>query len=197
MHSNRFVCPLIPMLVIACLMSDPAWAQAPVTPPGNFSPEREETYQSLTGLQGRDFDRAFLSIMFVHRQAAIKMSRAALPRLRDLRVQSWAAALVKTETSERDRIAQQLGQIGGPDTKNADLAKVEFGRTFLTTNEPSTADRMFLQQMAVHQASGVAMGRLALTKSHDAHVVTLAQDNLTSDTQRMRELRSRLRDHPP
>jgi uncharacterized protein (DUF305 family) len=55
---------------------------------------------------------------------------------------------------------------------------------------------MFLQQMAVHQASAVAMGRLALTKSHDAHVLTLARDNLTSDTQRMRELRSRLHDRP-
>lgn len=196
MHSNRFISHLMPMLVIACLISEAAWAQRPGTPPGNFSPEREETYQSLTGLQGRDFDRAFLSILFVHRQAAIKMSRAALPRLRDQRVQAWAAALVKAETSELDRIGHQLGQIGGPDTKNADLAKVEFGRTFLTTNEPSTADRMFLQQMAVHQASAVAMGRLALTKSHDAHVLTLARENLTSDTQRMRELRSQLHDHP-
>jgi uncharacterized protein (DUF305 family) len=157
-------------MLVLWLTSAAAWAQPAEIPAGNFSPEREETYQSLTQLRGRDFDRAFLSIMFVHRQAAIKMSRAALPRLRDQRVQSWAAALVKTETSDRDHIARQLDQIGGPDTKNTDLAKVQFGRTFLTANEPSTADRMFLWQMAVHQASAVAMGRLALTKSHDAHV---------------------------
>jgi uncharacterized protein (DUF305 family) len=196
MRSNCVAYQLMPALVTACLMSGPALAQPPDTPTGNFSPERQETYQSLAGLQGREFDRAVLSILLVHRQAAIKMSRAALPRLRDQRVRSWAAELAKTEASERDRIAQQLGQMGGPDTKNADLAKVEFGQTFLTTNEPSTADRMFLQQMAVHQASAVAMGRLALTKSHDAHVLTLARDNLTSDTQRMRELRARLHDHP-
>jgi hypothetical protein len=40
------------------------------------------------------------------------------------------------------------------------------------------------------------MGQLALAKSHDAHVMVLARDNLTSDTQRIRDLRLPLNDHP-
>jgi uncharacterized protein (DUF305 family) len=187
---------LLLVLLMAWLMSGPALGQPPENPAGNSSPQGEETYQSLTALQGRDFDRAFLSIMLVHRQVAIKMSRAAVPRVRDRGVQSWAVALVKTETSQRDRIAHHLNQIGGPDTKDADLAKVEFARTFLTTGEVSTADRTFLQQMAVHQVSAVAMGRLALKRSHDARVLALARENLRSDAERLRELRSRLHDHP-
>ncbi len=97
---------LIPLTLVALSLSGPASSQSMPGHAGHTMPAQSGAAQSgaahaghaMTGLselgalRGRAFDRAYLSMMIPHHQAAVEMARAALAVSRDATVKAWATA---------------------------------------------------------------------------------------------------------
>ncbi|MGY2897370.1 DUF305 domain-containing protein [Deinococcus sp. UYEF24] len=74
---------------------------------------------SLQKLSGQAFDRAFLSMMVPHHQAALDMAKAVLPVSKDAQVKTWATAIIKSQQAEITTMTALLKPLGGSDPKMA------------------------------------------------------------------------------
>ena len=78
---------------------------------------------SLKQLKGKAFDRAFLSAMIPHHQAAVDMAKAVLPVSKDATVKAWANAVIKDQTREITQMNTLLKSMGGVNTAMANQMK--------------------------------------------------------------------------
>ena len=77
----------------------------------------------LEKLQGKAFDRAFLSMMVPHHQMAVDMSKAVLPRSKDVTVKTWANAVIKDQNREINQMNTLLKSYGGSNAAMANMMK--------------------------------------------------------------------------
>ena len=139
----------------------------------------------LAKLSGKAFERAFLSMMIPHHQAAIDMSKAVLPLAKDATVQKWAKAIIAAQESEIAQMNTLLKAYGGSDTKMATMMMDGMKGMGMRVKASGTPDMTFVQDMIGHHASALDMARVALQKASNPAVLKLARDIATAQAGEM------------
>ncbi|WP_102127938.1 DUF305 domain-containing protein [Deinococcus planocerae] len=129
----------------------------------------------LSALTGKAFDRAFLSMMIPHHQAAVAMSQAVLGT-RDPKVKAWATAIIKDQNREIAQMNTLLKSYGGVDSKMVGMMKAMTGDMVGSVRSASNKERAYVQGMTLHHADAIDMANLALQKSQNLSVLKLARD---------------------
>ncbi|GGO38174.1 DUF305 domain-containing protein [Deinococcus humi] len=140
---------------------------------------------SLETLKGRAFDRAFLSMMIVHHQGAVDMSKTVLNNVKDTQVKRWTADILSVQQKEIGQMNTWLKALGGMDksAQNGMMSEMTGMITTLKANKDS--DRGLVEGMLPHHASAIDMASLALQKSSDARVLGLARDIIRTQANEM------------
>jgi len=139
----------------------------------------------LGKLSGKAFDRAFLSMMIPHHQAAIDMARAVQPLSKDTTVQKWAGAIITAQESEIAQMNTLLKGYGGSDSKMASMMVGGMKGMGAKVKASKTPDQTFVQDMIGHHASAIDMAKMALQKSSNTSVLKLARDIATAQAGEM------------
>ncbi|AZI44415.1 DUF305 domain-containing protein [Deinococcus psychrotolerans] len=139
----------------------------------------------LETLKGKAFDRTFLSMMIVHHQGAVDMSKTVLNTLKDAQVKRWTVEIISAQQKEIGEMNTWLGTLGGVDksVQTEMTGEMKNMVTALKTNKDS--DRGLVEGMLPHHASAIDMASLALQKSSDSRVLGLAHDIIRSQADEM------------
>ena len=144
---------------------------------------------SLEKLSGKAFDRAFLSMMIPHHQAALDMAKAVLPVSKDAQVKTWAGNIVKAQQAEIITMTALLKPLGGSDprmTAMMDPMK-SMGMMVKSAKNPDAA---FVQGMLPHHSSAIDMAKVALQRSSSPRVLSLAQGIVLAQAKEMYDFRT-------
>jgi len=144
---------------------------------------------SLKQLKGKAFDRAFLSAMIPHHQAAVDMAKAVLPVSKDATVKAWANAVIKDQNREINQMNTWLKTYGGTDTNMAKMMAGSMQGMASMVKSSKTPDVAFVQGMIPHHASAVDMANLALQQGASANVLKIARDIVKAQAQEMYDYR--------
>ncbi|AFZ68104.1 DUF305 domain-containing protein [Deinococcus peraridilitoris] len=146
----------------------------------------------LETLSGRNFDRAYLSMMIAHHQAGVEMSQALLPRLRDPQVREWAQIVVTGQQGEVREMTAMLTdfQLGGLDRVRADAMKAHMQGMLRAVRASTAPEEAFVSHMLEHHASGVLMATLALMRSDNDLLRLDAQGVVRVQAEQMNTYRS-------
>jgi uncharacterized protein (DUF305 family) len=139
----------------------------------------------LDTLKGKAFDRAFLSMMIVHHQGALDMSRAVLGSVRDPQVKKWTAEIIRVQQKELGVMNTWLKTLGGVDRGAQTSMHTEMKSMMTALKANKDRDRALVEGMLPHHASAVDMASLALRKSSDARVLGLARDIIRTQADEM------------
>ncbi|QBY07513.1 DUF305 domain-containing protein (plasmid) [Deinococcus metallilatus] len=140
------------------------------TPATGMNPPMD--LSALKAMTGKAFDRAFLSMMIPHHQAAVAMSQAVLGT-RDPKVKAWANTIIRDQNREIAQMNTLLKSYGGADSE---MQASMMGDMASSVKSASNKDRAFVQGMIPHHASAIDMANLALQKSQNLSVLGLARD---------------------
>ncbi|ULH17836.1 DUF305 domain-containing protein (plasmid) [Deinococcus sp. KNUC1210] len=144
----------------------------------------------LKKLSGHAFDRAFLSMMIPHHQAAVDMSRAVLPLSKDAQVKTWAKAIITAQLREIGQMNTLLSTYGGTDMKMANIMKSSLRGMGEMVKMSKNPDVAFVQGMLPHHSSAVDMAKLALEKTNNPQLLRLARDIVTAQAGEMYAFRT-------
>ena len=155
----------------------------------NLSRMSATSTASLEKLSGKAFDRAFLSMMIPHHQAALDMARAVLPVSRDAQVRTWANSIIKSQQAEIGTMTALLKPLGGSEPKMAAMmdGMKGMGQMVKTAKNPDVA---FVQDMLPHHSSAIDMANVALQRSSDPRVLSIAQDIVLAQAKEMYDFRT-------
>lgn len=195
---------LIPLTLVALSMGGPASSQSMPGHAGHTVPAQSGAVQpgaahaghAMTGmselgaLRGRAFDRAYLSMMIPHHQAAVEMARAALPVSRDATVKAWANAVIRDQQREINQMNTLLKGLGGTDTAMAATMKRSMGGMGDLVRKARNPDVAFVQGMLPHHASAIDMANLALQRGQDARILSLSKAIITAQAAEMLDYRT-------
>ena len=144
---------------------------------------------SLEKLSGKAFDRAFLSMMIPHHQAALDMAKAVLPVSKDPQVKTWATSIIKSQQAEIGTMTALLKPLGGSDSKMAAMMDGMKGMGMMVKNAENP-DVAFVQGMLPHHSSAIDMAKVALQRSSDPKVLSIAQDIVLAQAKEMYDFRT-------
>ena len=144
---------------------------------------------SLEKLSGKAFDRAFLSMMIPHHQAALDMAKAVLPVSKDAQVKTWASAIIKSQQAEITTMTALLKPLGGPDPKMAAMMDPMKGMGQMVKSAKNP-DLAFVQGMLPHHSSAIDMAKVALQRSSDPKVLSIARDIVLAQAKEMYDFRA-------
>ncbi|CAM3755713.1 DUF305 domain-containing protein [Deinococcus saxicola] len=147
----------------------------------------------LATLSGKSFDRAFLSMMVPHHQAAIQMSTTILTTTRDPQIQTWANAIIRAQQTEIAQMNALLRGYGGANMRMANGMTAMKGDMGMTMSTGADKDRAFVQAMIPHHGSAIMMADLALMRSQEPVILKLAQGIVTAQAQEMYDFQLYLR----
>ena len=183
--------PLL-LTAAALLLTAPALAQGSHGMDHGSMPMNQMPVMDLGGmkkLHGKAFDRAFLSAMIPHHQAAVDMARAVLPVSKDATVKAWANAVIKDQNREINLMGTWLRALGGTDAAMAKKMTGSMQGMASMIKTSKTPDIAFVKGMVPHHASAVDMANLALQQSRDTNVLKLARDIVRAQAQEMHDYR--------
>lgn len=176
------------VLLSLALISSGALAQGVHGSHGTSKPASSmtaHTAPNLSKLQGKDFDRAYLSMMIGHHQGALDMSKAVTSRLRDQQVKGWAQAVIADQTREINTMTGWLKTLGGLDKRAQDHMAGEMRAMTAPLRTATNPDRAFVSGMLPHHASALEMANLALQRSSDERVLKLSRDIVKAQADEM------------
>jgi len=140
---------------------------------------------SLSKLNGKSFDRAYLSMMIPHHMAAVSMSKAVLPVSKDDQVKGWANAIIQSQQQEITTMNALLKPYGGPNTALMTVMQKSMGGMTGMVKMAKDPDLAFVQGMVPHHSSAIDMAKMALEKSKDAQILKLSRDIVTAQAGEM------------
>ncbi|WP_188970779.1 DUF305 domain-containing protein [Deinococcus aerolatus] len=132
----------------------------------------------LDKLSGKGFDRAFLSMMVPHHQAAVEMSREILRTTRNAQVKTWATTIIKDQNTEIAQMNTLLKSYSGVDGKMAASMKGMMTGMVGDIRKAGSADkdRAFVKGMVPHHGSALMMANMALMQSQNKDILKLSRD---------------------
>ena len=170
-----------PLLLLALFLTPLAHAQMSMPGMNHGAPMNG----GLDTLKGRAFDRAFLSMMIVHHQGAVDMSKTVLNNVRDTQVKGWTADIIKVQQKEIGQMNAWLKTLGGVDRGMQAGMMGEMTAMINTLRASKDSDRGLVEGMLPHHASAIDMAGLALQRSSDARVLGLARDIIRTQADEM------------
>ena len=140
------------------------------------------------GMAGNYNDRAFLSGMIVHHEAAVDMAMEAMRAGKDPQVIAWAESIVKDQDREITLMKGWLEEKGGEDQAAAQMMKDEM-KDMMAKPAGKGPDYDFVAMMTPHHAGALTMAADALTWSDDQRVVDLAEQIIIAQTKEIVQFR--------
>jgi uncharacterized protein (DUF305 family) len=130
--------------------------------------------QSLQGKSGEAFDKAYLSQMIAHHEAAVQMAKGALTTATKPETKQEAQKIVDSQTKE---VAQMTGWLqtwykSTPDESEQALVKADMKQMMAM---PISTDAMFFEMMIPHHQGAIDMSELALKNAGRDEVKELAR----------------------
>ena len=137
-------------------------------------------------------DKAFLSGMIPHHEAAVEMAKDVLQKGKDPQVKAWAQAVIKSQEAEITQMRGWLKNMGGEDAGAAGEMR---GAMKSMMSMPSTGDvdRDFVTMMIPHHAGAVHMSARALVGSDNDNILTLAKQIIDAQTSEILEFKQWLK----
>lgn len=117
-------------------------------------------------------DRAFLSAMIPHHEAAVEMANAVLKNGKDTQVRKWAEAVITNQQSEIKQMREWLAAMDGEDAEAAGMMKSSM-HSMMTTTMHQDPDINFVSTMISHHASAVEMAVSAVVASKDEKIIKM------------------------
>jgi uncharacterized protein (DUF305 family) len=166
--------PLITPIFLLALGSSQAQTDMPgmdhsKMPPSSATKSNPPT---LTTLEGKAFDRAFLSMMIPHHDMALEMSKWVISS-KDAKVSLWAKNIMAAQKKEISQMKSMLVPLGGIDQGLAATTNMQLVNHVSRTGNP---DLRFVEEMIPHHSSAIDMANLALQKSNNPSVLKLAKE---------------------
>lgn len=124
-------------------------------------------------------DRAYLSAMIAHHEAAVDMADDALKNGKDPEVRKWAEAVKAAQEPEIKQMTGWLASMGGTDEAAANMMRQSM-RAMMGNPMSQDADYNFVAMMIGHHAGAVDMAAGAIVGSKNDDVVRLSQNIVTS-----------------
>ncbi len=152
---------------------------------GNTMTHGNTMNSGMETLKGKAFDRAFLSMMIVHHQGAVDMSKTVLNTIKDAQVKRWTADIIGVQQKEIGEMNTWLKTLGGVDKSVQAGMNTEMKDMISVLKANKDSDRGLIEGMLPHHASAIDMANLALQKSSDARVLGLARDIIRSQADEM------------
>ncbi len=137
----------------------------------------------LAALKGKDFDRAFYSMMIPHHEGAVAMSRLILGKSKDPKIMQWAENIVLAQTREIEWMRMEVEKLGGVDERFYNLMRDDMHKML----QGSVSDRDFVKGMIPHHESAIEMAKLVPGRTKDPQLVKLAQDIVDSQSKEIAE----------
>lgn len=137
---------------------------------------------------GNYTDKAFLSAMIPHHEAAVDMAKEVLAKGKNPQVKKWAKEVITSQKAEITQMTAWLNTLGGADT-NAAKAMHDSMHSMMTTPMYKDADRNFVAMMVGHHASALEMGTSALVNSQDDKIAALAKQIIVAQAKEIMEYR--------
>ena len=126
-------------------------------------------------------DKAFLSGMIPHHEAAVDMAKAVLQKGDDSYVKGWAQSVIKDQEAEIAQMRKMLGAMGGQDDKAAEGMRQAM-RAMTGMSVSSDPDVEFVAMMVPHHAGALHMATQAILASNDEKIIELAQEIIEKQT---------------
>lgn len=137
-------------------------------------------------------DKAYLSAMIPHHEAAVVMANDVLAKGKDSQVKKWAHEVIAVQQTEIKQMSGWLKDMGGED-KNAAKAMKDSMHTMMTTPMDKDTDRNFVVMMIDHHASALEMAAKALIHSEDEKIVSLSKEIITAQAKEIMEYKQWLK----
>lgn len=124
-------------------------------------------------------DKAFLSAMIPHHEAAVDMAKDVLAKGKNPEVKKWANDVITSQQAEITQMTAWLKKLGGAD-KNAAKAMNDSMHSMMTTPMDKDADRNFVAMMIGHHASALEMATDSLVHTQNEQIAVLSKDILVA-----------------
>ena len=141
-------------------------------------------------------DRAYLSAMIVHHEAALEMANDVLKHGKDPQVKEWAEAILNTQQKEIESMSGRLKTMGGEDVP-ATQAMSMFMHGMMAVPAGKDADRAFVTGMLQHHKAAVEMASQAIVNSANTDVVALSREIVAGQTAEIEAYQKWLWQHSP
>jgi uncharacterized protein (DUF305 family) len=145
----------------------------------------------LSGLEGKDFEVAFLSMMIGHHEGAIEMATWILERTQNPDIKTAAEAIIATQQPEIEQMTTWLQDcyVQGVDGHSAVLMQ---GEMDMMGNMEASAnsDAAFLQEMSLHHNRAIDMAQAALLKDTHSELRDLAKNIIVAQAQEIAQYQS-------
>jgi uncharacterized protein (DUF305 family) len=148
--------------------------------------------ESGSGVAGGGIDRAFVSEMIPHHEAAVEMAKMAQGRAQHPEIERLAAAIIRTQNAEIQRLKGLGARLEQAGVEEGDLGipEDEMGMshdsTMLETAKPF--DREFIDMMIPHHQGAIRMARVELAEGENPEVKRLAQAIMDAQTKEIDEM---------
>jgi uncharacterized protein (DUF305 family) len=139
----------------------------------------------LSGLEGEDFEVAFLSMMIQHHEGAVDMAGWILERSQHSDIKAAAEAILAAQQPEIEQMTQWLQDwyARGVDTHSVMMMQGEMDTVMGNMEASSNPDAAFLQEMSMHHNSAIDMAQAALLKATHSELRDLAKNIIVAQAQ--------------
>ncbi len=141
-------------------------------------------------------DRAYLSAMIVHHEAAVEMAKAVLKDGRNPLVKKWAEAVIGAQEAEIKQMRDWLEPLGGEDARAAAGMRHDM-HSMMAAPAGQNPDVDFITMMIGHHAGAVEMALQAVLKSNDRRVIDLSRNIITAQIEEIVAYRDWLAQNAP
>lgn len=137
----------------------------------------------LAALEGKDFERAFYSMMIPHHEGAVAMSRLILGKSKDPKVMQWAKSIVLSQTREIEWMRMAMEKLGGVEDRFYNPMRDDMSRML----QGVISDRDFVRVMIPHHESAIEMAKLVPGRTKDPQLLKLAHDIVDGQSKEVAE----------
>ena len=149
----------------------------------------DEMLAPLRDLAGREFERAFYSMMIPHHEGAVRMSEKILGIASTEKVGKWAQDIIAAQRREIGEMRAALDKLGGVERHFHDMMDADMEKMV----EGTTDDRSYVELMIPHHESAVRMAEMAKGRTDDKELLRLADDIVRTQNEEIAAFREWLR----
>lgn len=156
------------------------------------SPSTSATLKSLSALNGRAFDVAFMRELIPVNEEAVEVAMAATLNADHTQLLKWNQVLIDRKNAEIRQMLARLKAMGAQPTKrNVGVATAQVKK--MRTLKSAALEKVYLPLMASHLDQSKALAALAAKKGSSADLQAFAQKVVKVETQEAAMLRGWLK----
>lgn len=181
---------LFAVVLLAIPVAPASAAPPPLPGMDQMQQQMDQDTAKLQGLQGKDFEIAFLEMMIAHHESAIMMAqlvptRATHPELKTL-AQNIIASQQQEITQMRGWLNSWYGIANPPTMPMAGMAQMMAAMQQLTGAE---FEQAFMMMMPMHHMGASSMAALAPGRATHPELLQLAQNIVSSQGREIEQMR--------